>query len=168
MNSLTFQHLLFIPPSILCPLIVSVFLFSVFHIYQSCSVYLSCALWYISCHSLTFFCFFLFFLLSVSPSINICLLWKIMCVCVYVCESIKTQKLKSKSFADTHRGSLMSLRFQKLSVLYFHQLQIVRSKSVERLSFSLTVATFFTSTSWTLYGLQLQDYYIMVKGSKTS
>lgn len=41
-------------------------------------------------------------------------------------------------------------------------LQIVRSKSVERLSFSLTVATFFTSTSWTLYGLQLQDYYIMV------
>lgn len=41
-------------------------------------------------------------------------------------------------------------------------LQIVRSQSVERLSFSLTVATFFTSTSWTLYGLQLQDYYIMV------
>ncbi|XP_056619433.1 sugar transporter SWEET1 [Triplophysa dalaica] len=39
---------------------------------------------------------------------------------------------------------------------------IVRSKSVDRLSFSLTVATFFTSTSWTLYGLQLQDYYIMV------
>ncbi|XP_072536549.1 sugar transporter SWEET1 [Salminus brasiliensis] len=41
-------------------------------------------------------------------------------------------------------------------------LEIVRSRSVERLSFSLTVATFFTSTSWTLYGLQLQDYYIMV------
>ncbi|XP_051722734.1 sugar transporter SWEET1 isoform X2 [Ctenopharyngodon idella] len=42
------------------------------------------------------------------------------------------------------------------------KLDIVRTKSVERLSFSLTVATFFTSTSWTLYGLQLQDYYIMV------
>ncbi|XP_016376150.1 sugar transporter SWEET1 [Sinocyclocheilus rhinocerous] len=41
-------------------------------------------------------------------------------------------------------------------------LDIVRTKSVERLSFSLTVATFFTSTSWTLYGLQLRDYYIMV------
>ncbi|XP_073781038.1 sugar transporter SWEET1 isoform X1 [Danio rerio] len=41
-------------------------------------------------------------------------------------------------------------------------LDIMRTKSVERLSFSLTVATFFTSTSWTLYGLQLGDYYIMV------
>ncbi|XP_051576555.1 sugar transporter SWEET1 isoform X2 [Myxocyprinus asiaticus] len=41
-------------------------------------------------------------------------------------------------------------------------LEIVRTKSVERLSFSLTVATFFTSASWTLYGLQLGDYYIMV------
>ncbi len=34
---------------------------------------------------------------------------------------------------------------------------------MERLSFSLTVATLFTSTSWTLYGLQLRDYYIMVR-----
>uniref|UniRef100_A0A8C7NAY7 Sugar transporter SWEET n=1 Tax=Oncorhynchus kisutch TaxID=8019 RepID=A0A8C7NAY7_ONCKI len=41
-------------------------------------------------------------------------------------------------------------------------MEIVRTGSVERLSFSLTVATFLTSTSWTLYGLQLQDYYIMV------
>ncbi|XP_052000474.1 sugar transporter SWEET1 [Xyrauchen texanus] len=41
-------------------------------------------------------------------------------------------------------------------------LEILRTKSVERLSFSLTVATFFTSASWTLYGLQLGDYYIMV------
>ncbi|KAJ8354815.1 hypothetical protein SKAU_G00223820 [Synaphobranchus kaupii] len=40
--------------------------------------------------------------------------------------------------------------------------EIVRSRSVERLSFPLAVATFLTSTSWTLYGLQLQDYYIMV------
>lgn len=39
---------------------------------------------------------------------------------------------------------------------------IVRSGSLERLSFSLSVATFFTSTSWVLYGLQLHDYYIMV------
>ncbi|XP_017323677.1 sugar transporter SWEET1 [Ictalurus punctatus] len=41
-------------------------------------------------------------------------------------------------------------------------LEIIRTRSVERLSFSLTVATFLTSTSWTLYGLQLGDYYIMV------
>ncbi|KAJ8005013.1 hypothetical protein DPEC_G00142240 [Dallia pectoralis] len=41
-------------------------------------------------------------------------------------------------------------------------MEIVRSSSVERLSFSLTVATFLTSTSWTMYGLQLQDYYIMI------
>ncbi|XP_060726773.1 sugar transporter SWEET1 [Tachysurus vachellii] len=41
-------------------------------------------------------------------------------------------------------------------------LEIIRTRSVERLSFSLTVATFFTSTSWALYGLQLGDYYIMV------
>ncbi|MBN3299930.1 SWET1 protein, partial [Amia calva] len=40
--------------------------------------------------------------------------------------------------------------------------QIVRSRSVKCLSYSLTVATFLTSTSWTLYGLQLQDLYIMV------
>ncbi|CAL8290667.1 unnamed protein product [Merluccius merluccius] len=39
---------------------------------------------------------------------------------------------------------------------------IVRSGNLECLSFPLTVATFFTSTSWVLYGLQLDDYYIML------
>ncbi|CAL8329130.1 unnamed protein product [Lota lota] len=39
---------------------------------------------------------------------------------------------------------------------------IVRSRNLQCLSFPLTVATFFTSTSWVLYGLQLDDYYIMV------
>lgn len=39
---------------------------------------------------------------------------------------------------------------------------IVQRGNVECLSFPLTVATFLTATSWTLYGLQLQDYYIMV------
>ncbi|XP_029928071.1 sugar transporter SWEET1 [Myripristis murdjan] len=39
---------------------------------------------------------------------------------------------------------------------------IVRSGNLECLSFPLTVATFFTSSSWTLYGLQMNDYYIMV------
>ncbi|XP_068426329.1 sugar transporter SWEET1 [Clinocottus analis] len=43
--------------------------------------------------------------------------------------------------------------------------QIVRSGDVKRLSFSLTVATFFTSTSWVLYGLQLNDYFIVVPNS---
>ncbi|XP_029306501.1 sugar transporter SWEET1 [Cottoperca gobio] len=40
--------------------------------------------------------------------------------------------------------------------------EIVRSGDVQRLSFPLTVATFFTSTSWVLYGLQLNDQYIVV------
>ncbi|XP_061838540.1 sugar transporter SWEET1 [Nerophis lumbriciformis] len=39
---------------------------------------------------------------------------------------------------------------------------IVHSGNIQCLSFSLTVATFFTSTSWFLYGLQLNDYYILV------
>ncbi|KAK2844608.1 hypothetical protein Q5P01_011267 [Channa striata] len=39
---------------------------------------------------------------------------------------------------------------------------IVRSGNVQRLSFPLTVATILTSTSWVLYGLQLNDYYIVV------
>ncbi|XP_063055601.1 sugar transporter SWEET1 [Engraulis encrasicolus] len=41
-------------------------------------------------------------------------------------------------------------------------LEIIRTRSVQCLSFPLAVATFLTSASWTLYGLQLQDYYIMV------
>ncbi|KAM8870223.1 sugar transporter SWEET1 [Spinachia spinachia] len=40
--------------------------------------------------------------------------------------------------------------------------QIVRTGDVTCLSFPLTVATFFTSTSWVLYGLRLNDYYIVV------
>ncbi|XP_031709421.1 sugar transporter SWEET1 [Anarrhichthys ocellatus] len=43
--------------------------------------------------------------------------------------------------------------------------QIVRTGDVKCLSFPLTVATFFTSTSWVLYGLQLNDYYIVVPNS---
>lgn len=39
---------------------------------------------------------------------------------------------------------------------------IVRSGDVQCLSFPLTVATLFTSTSWVLYGLQLNDYFIVV------
>ncbi len=55
---------------------------SLFHIYQSSSVYLSCALWCISCHSHTSFCCFLFFPPSLSASVNICLLWERLCVSV--------------------------------------------------------------------------------------
>ncbi|KAG7234182.1 hypothetical protein INR49_005501 [Caranx melampygus] len=40
--------------------------------------------------------------------------------------------------------------------------EIIRSRNVQCLSFPLTVATFFTSTSWVLYGLQLMDNYIVV------
>ncbi|XP_029360424.1 sugar transporter SWEET1 [Echeneis naucrates] len=39
---------------------------------------------------------------------------------------------------------------------------IVRSGNVQCLSFPLTVATFFTSVSWVLYGQELHDYYIVV------
>ncbi|XP_051922187.1 sugar transporter SWEET1 [Hippocampus zosterae] len=39
---------------------------------------------------------------------------------------------------------------------------IVQSGDVQCLSFPLTVATFLTSTSWFFYGLQLNDYYILV------
>ncbi|XP_041037674.1 sugar transporter SWEET1 isoform X2 [Carcharodon carcharias] len=44
--------------------------------------------------------------------------------------------------------------------------KIVRTRSTKCLSFSLTVATILTSTSWTLYGLQLSDYYIVVMNSE--
>ncbi|XP_078064942.1 sugar transporter SWEET1, partial [Mustelus asterias] len=40
--------------------------------------------------------------------------------------------------------------------------KIIRTRSTKCLSFSLTVATILTSTSWTLYGLQYPDYYIVV------
>ncbi|XP_042641030.1 sugar transporter SWEET1 isoform X2 [Tyto alba] len=40
--------------------------------------------------------------------------------------------------------------------------KIVQSKSTRCLSFPLTITTFLASTSWTLYGLQLHDPYIMV------
>ncbi|XP_041094994.1 sugar transporter SWEET1 isoform X1 [Polyodon spathula] len=40
--------------------------------------------------------------------------------------------------------------------------KILQSRSTECLSFPLSVATFLTSTSWTLYGLQLNDLYITV------
>ncbi|XP_074079425.1 sugar transporter SWEET1 isoform X2 [Macrotis lagotis] len=40
--------------------------------------------------------------------------------------------------------------------------KIIQTKSTQCLSFSLTVATLLASTSWTLYGFQLRDLYIMV------
>ncbi|XP_069506249.1 sugar transporter SWEET1 [Ambystoma mexicanum] len=40
--------------------------------------------------------------------------------------------------------------------------KIIKTKSTKCLSFSLTVATFLTSTSWVLYGMQMNDLYIMV------
>lgn len=40
--------------------------------------------------------------------------------------------------------------------------KIIQSRSTRCLSFPLTVATFLTSASWTLYGFQLSDLYIMV------
>ncbi|CAM4674666.1 unnamed protein product [Lepidochelys olivacea] len=40
--------------------------------------------------------------------------------------------------------------------------KVIRTRSTRCLSFPLTVATFLASASWTLYGLQLNDLYIMV------
>lgn len=40
--------------------------------------------------------------------------------------------------------------------------KVIQTKSTQRLSFSLTIATLLTSASWTLYGFRLRDPYIMV------
>uniref|UniRef100_A0A8B9XRA0 Sugar transporter SWEET1 n=1 Tax=Bos mutus grunniens TaxID=30521 RepID=A0A8B9XRA0_BOSMU len=40
--------------------------------------------------------------------------------------------------------------------------KVIRTKSTQRLSFSLTIATLLTSASWTLYGFRLRDPYIVV------
>lgn len=49
-----------------------------------------------------------------------------------------------------------------LSFILFPQAKVIQTKSTQRLSFSLTIATLLTSTSWTLYGFRLRDPYIMV------
>ncbi|XP_007946697.1 sugar transporter SWEET1 [Orycteropus afer afer] len=40
--------------------------------------------------------------------------------------------------------------------------KVIKTQSTQRLSYSLTITTLLTSTSWTLYGLRLRDLYIMV------
>ncbi|XP_069796227.1 sugar transporter SWEET1 isoform X2 [Narcine bancroftii] len=40
--------------------------------------------------------------------------------------------------------------------------KIIQSRSTKCLSFSLTVATLLTSSSWTLYGLERSDIYIVI------
>ncbi|XP_004693849.1 PREDICTED: sugar transporter SWEET1 isoform X1 [Condylura cristata] len=40
--------------------------------------------------------------------------------------------------------------------------KIIQTKSTQRLSFSLTIASLFSSACWTLYGFQHRDPYIMV------
>lgn len=49
-----------------------------------------------------------------------------------------------------------------VSFLLFPKAKVIQTKSTQRLSFSLTIATLLTSASWTLYGFQLRDPYIMV------
>lgn len=41
-------------------------------------------------------------------------------------------------------------------------MEMLRTRNVQCLSFPLTVSTLLTSTSWVLYGLQLNDCYIVV------
>lgn len=50
----------------------------------------------------------------------------------------------------------------------FPQARVIQTKSTQRLSFSLTIATLLTSASWTLYGFRLRDPYIMVSSSAGS
>lgn len=45
------------------------------------------------------------------------------------------------------------------------QARVIQTKSTQRLSFSLTIATLLTSASWTLYGFRLRDPYIMVSSA---
>ncbi|MBZ3877256.1 Sugar transporter SWEET1 [Sciurus carolinensis] len=40
--------------------------------------------------------------------------------------------------------------------------KVIQTKSTQCLSFSLTIATLLTSSSWSLYGFRLKDPYIMV------
>ncbi|XP_051013491.1 sugar transporter SWEET1 [Acomys russatus] len=40
--------------------------------------------------------------------------------------------------------------------------KIIQTKSTQRLSFSLTIATLLSSASWSIYGFRLRDSYIMV------
>uniref|UniRef100_A0A452V0Z7 Sugar transporter SWEET1 n=1 Tax=Ursus maritimus TaxID=29073 RepID=A0A452V0Z7_URSMA len=40
--------------------------------------------------------------------------------------------------------------------------KIIQTRSTQRLSFPLTIATLLTSASWTLYGFRLGDPYIVV------
>ncbi|KAM5160360.1 sugar transporter SWEET1 isoform 2-T2 [Callospermophilus lateralis] len=40
--------------------------------------------------------------------------------------------------------------------------KVIHTKSTQCLSFSLTIATLLTSSSWSLYGFRLKDPYIMV------
>ncbi|XP_052587204.1 sugar transporter SWEET1 isoform X4 [Peromyscus californicus insignis] len=42
------------------------------------------------------------------------------------------------------------------------QAKIIQTKSTQRLSFSLTIATLLSSTSWSIYGFRLRDPYITV------
>ncbi|XP_069074516.1 sugar transporter SWEET1 [Pleurodeles waltl] len=65
------------------------------------------------------------------------------------------------------RLSRLGLFFSILTIgMYMSPLidlaKIIKTKSTKCLSFPLTVATFLTSTSWVLYGMQLNDPYIMV------
>ncbi|XP_054419014.1 sugar transporter SWEET1 isoform X2 [Pteronotus mesoamericanus] len=51
-------------------------------------------------------------------------------------------------------------------LVYLHycprKAKVIQTKSIQRLSFSLTIATLLTSASWIFYGFRLRDPYIMV------
>ncbi|XP_032060457.1 sugar transporter SWEET1 [Aythya fuligula] len=67
---------------------------------------------------------------------------------------------------DTRRSHLGLFCSTFTIVMYASPLadlnKVIRSRSTRCLSFPLTVTTFLASSSWTLYGLWLEDLYIMV------
>lgn len=70
---------------------------------------------------------------------------------------------KSKHTKMPQRSFLRKLPDQLLLLFSFpFQAEMVRSRNVECLSFPLTVMTVLTSTSWVLYGLEMNDCYIVV------
>ncbi|KAK1894838.1 Sugar transporter SWEET1 [Dissostichus eleginoides] len=82
-------------------------------------------------------------------------LLQILYIIVYLHYTTQKRLVTSQTVAA---GTVLAMYLSPLTDL----VGIVRSGDVQRLSFPLTVATFFTSTSWVLYGLQLHDQYIWV------
>ncbi|XP_030697639.1 sugar transporter SWEET1 isoform X3 [Globicephala melas] len=60
-------------------------------------------------------------------------------------------------------GAVLQTLYILVYLHYCHRkAKVIRTKSTQRLSLSLTIATLLTSASWTFYGFRLKDPYIVV------